>query len=169
MADQFTNRRNGLDFGFSDDPAAISRSHYERNHKTIYLFDELYEHGLTNDILAERAKAMIGEDFITCDSAEPKSIAELQREGVRAVGAVKGKDSVHHGIQWLQQQKIVIDTSCIQAQNEFRQYHWKEDKNGNALPQPVDKNDHLIDATRYAYEKDSLAAEVRTMPNPFYD
>ena len=184
MADQFTNRRNGLDFGFSSDPAALSRSHYDRARKTIYIFDELYERGLTNDVLARELKPKIGHwrlnektgemecyatDPLTCDSAEPKSIAELQREGINAIGAKKGKDSVNHGVQWLQQQTIIIDKSCINAQNEFRQYHWKEDKEGNALRDPVDKNNHFIDATRYAYEEDSLAMRVITVPNPFYN
>jgi len=167
--DQFVNLRNGLDFGFAGNPAALSRSHYDRNHKTIYIFDELYEHGLTNDVLAEHLKPKIGywrinekteelecygTDVLICDSAEPKSIAELQNEGINAIGATKGKDSITHGIQWLQQHVIIIDANCINAQNEFRQYHWKEDKDGNALSQPVDKNNHFIDATRYAYESD---------------
>ena len=167
MHDQFVNRRNGLDFGFSDNPAGLSRSHYDTNHKRIYIFDELYETGLTNDILAARVIDKVGKDIVICDSAEPKSIAELQREGVNAVGAKKGKDSVNHGIQWLQQQTIIIDSSCVNTQNEFRQYHWKEDKNGNALPQPVDKHNHIIDATRYAYENDSLARQVKTVRSPF--
>jgi len=156
MQNQFTNRRNGLDFGFSSDPAALSRSHYDRKHSTIYIFSEFYERGLTNDVLAVELLDICGDDLIVCDSAEPKSIAELRREGVSVKGAIKGKDSVNHGIQWLQQQTIVIDKSCINTQNEFRQYHWKEDKDGNAIRQPIDKNDHLIDATRYAYEDDSL-------------
>ena len=158
MQDQFVSRRNGLDFGFSDNPAALSRSHYERDRKTIFIFDELYERGLTNDLLADQLKPKIGKDMLVCDSAEPKSIAELQKYGIKAVGAVKGKDSVNHGIQWLQQQIIIIDSKCINAQNEFRQYHWKEDAHGNRLPQPVEKFDHYIDATRYAYEADSLAS-----------
>jgi len=169
MQAQFTNRRNGLDFGFSSDPAALSRSHYNRARKTIYIFDELYERGLTNDVLAGLLMEKIGDDVIVCDSAEPKSITELQREGIKAIGAKKGKDSVNHGIQWLQQQMIVVDKSCINTQNELRQYHWKEDKYGNALRQPVDKNDHIIDATRYAYENDSTAASITAVPNPFYD
>jgi phage terminase large subunit len=168
MVDQFTNRRNGLDFGFSSDPAAISRSHYDRNHKTIYIFDELYELGLTNDVLAVDIKEMIGQDYITCDSAEPKSIAELQRHGVNALAAKKGKDSVIFGIQWLQQQRIVIDKKCVKAKNEFMQAKWKEDKDGNAIRQPVDKNNHYIDATRYAYEQDSMASVVTVVANPFY-
>jgi phage terminase large subunit len=156
MQNQFTERRNGLDFGFSNDPAALSRSHYDSKHKTIYIFNELYERGLTNDVLAGELMAICGSDVIICDSAEPKSIKELQNEGISVKGAIKGKDSVNHGIQWLQQQKVIIDKSCINTQNEFRQYHWKEDKDGNAIRQPIDKNNHIIDATRYAYEDDSL-------------
>jgi phage terminase large subunit len=154
MAAQFTNRRNGLDFGFSSDPAALAVTHFDRMRKTIYIFDELYETGLTNDILAERITEKVNNDMVICDSAEPKSIQELSNHGVNATGAKKGKDSVTFGIQWLQQQTIVIDKKCINAQNEFSTYHYKEDAGGNALPVPVDKNNHLIDATRYALEDD---------------
>lgn len=174
MKAQFTNKRNGLDFGFSTDPAAISISHYDRTRKTIYIFDELYETGLTNDILAERIKDKLGvwikkkdseeleftyTERIVCDSAEPKSIEELNKYGVSAADARKGKDSVVHGIQWLQQQKIIIDTRCLNAQTEFQTYKWKEDAGGaivrsGGLPVPLDRNNHFIDATRYAYEDD---------------
>lgn len=167
MQAQFTDRRNGLDFGFSSDPAALSRSHYDRARKTIYIFAELYETGLTNDVLADALKPIVGRDTLVCDSAEPKSIAELKRYGIYATGAEKGKDSVLFGIQWLQQQIIVIDVSCINARNEFMQYKWKEDKNGIAMRQPVERNDHIIDATRYAYEQDSLAYEVVLVDDPF--
>lgn len=167
MLDQFTNRRNGLDFGFSSDPAAITRSHYDSNHKIIYIFDEFYETGLTNDLLAIEARKICGHDRIICDSAEPKSIAELRLYGVDAQPAIKGKDSVLFGIQWLQQQTIVVDSKCINTKNEFMQYKWKEDKNGNAIRQPVDKNNHIIDAARYAYEEDSLAYETTMIDDPF--
>lgn len=154
MRDQFTNRRNGLDFGFASDPAALSRSHYDRMRKTIYIFDELYETGLTNPRLAEALLPMVGMDSVTCDSAEPKSIRELKDNGINTRAAKKGKDSVNYGIQWLQQQTIVIDAKCINSKNEFMQYKWKEDKAGNAMRDPVDKMNHIIDATRYAYEED---------------
>lgn len=155
MRNQFTNRRHGLDFGFAADPAALVVSHYDRMRKTIYIYDELYELGLTNDLLAAAIKPRVGGDCVTCDSAEPKSIAELQRYGVTAAPAIKGKDSVLFGVQWLQQQQIVIDIHCVNAINEYRQYHWREDKNGNVIREPVDKHNHLIDATRYAYESES--------------
>jgi phage terminase large subunit len=152
MVDQFANRKNGLDFGFSSDPAALPVTHYDKAHKIIYVFKELYERGLTNDLLADEVKELIGRDYVVCDSSEPKSIAELQGYGVTAGAAKKGKDSIVHGIQWLQQQTIVIDSGCINTQNEIQGYKWREDKDGNAIRQPVDRNNHLIDALRYAYE-----------------
>ncbi len=154
MDDQFTNRRNGLDFGFSNDPAAITKSHYDKKRKTIYIYGEFYERGLTNDLLATEAINLVGNDYIVCDSAEPKSIQELKDHGVMAMPAKKGPDSVLYGIQWLQQQMIIIDVSCLMTKNEFQQYKWKEDKDGNALRKPVEINNHLIDGLRYAYEED---------------
>ena len=155
MMEQFTNRRNGGDFGFSADPAAVGVSHYDTMRKTIYFYKELYETGLTNDVLAQRVKDMIGDERIIFDSAEPKSIQELCNHGVNAVGAKKGKDSVTFGIDWLKQQAIIIDASCINMRNELQQYHWKKDAGGNSLKIPVDKNNHLIDGgLRYAYEDD---------------
>jgi phage terminase large subunit len=155
MRDQFTNRRNGLDFGYSSDPAAVVVSHYDRMRKTIYICDELYQTSLTNDLLAGEVTRMCGSDIVTCDSAEPKSITELNQHSVNARSASKGKDSVLHGIQWLQQQTIIIDSKCINMRNEMQGYKWKEDKGGNALPVPVDADNHLIDALRYAYEGDA--------------
>jgi phage terminase large subunit len=152
--DQFVNHRNGLDFGYSADPAAVIVSHYDKMRKTIYIYNELYQTGLTNDKLAEEALKMIETRPVTCDSAEPKSIAELQRYKVSARAASKGKDSVLHGIQWLQQQTVIVDSKCINMRNELQGYKWKEDKGGNALPIPVDSDNHLIDALRYAYEGD---------------
>jgi len=156
MRDQFTNHRNGLDFGFSSDPAACPVTHYDKMRKTIYIYDELYQTGLTNDKLAEELKALISDRSVTCDSAEPKSVVELQRYGISARSATKGKDSVLHGIQWLQQQTIIVDSKCINMRNELQGYKWKEDAGGNALPVPVDRDNHLIDALRYAYEDDAL-------------
>lgn len=152
----FINRRNGLDFGFASDPAALARTHYDTKKKTIYIFRELYERGLTNDILANELRPVLEKDDIVCDSAEPKSIQDLVNAGIRARGARKGKDSVNHGIQWLQQQTIIIDKSCVNTRNEFQSYQWKKDRDGNSLRIPVDKNNHIIDALRYAYEDDMI-------------
>lgn len=156
MRNQFIYPRVGLDFGFSSDPAALVVSHYDRSRKTIYIYDELYETGLTNDVLASEVKARVTDNLVVCDSAEPKSIAELRRYGINAGSAKKGKDSVLFGIQWLQQQTIIVDKQCINMQNELSLYKWREDKDGNAIRQPVDKNNHLIDGLRYAYEDEGL-------------
>lgn len=154
MADQFTNPRYGLDFGFASHPAGISVSHYDQTRKTIYIFDELYETGLTNDLLSIEALRLCKDGRIIGDSAEPKSIAEMQQHRVNITGAKKGKDSITFGIDWLKQQTIIIDKKCVNHIKEFQQYQWKKDANGNAVtpPKPVDKNNHLIDALRYAYE-----------------
>ena len=159
MHAQFTNHRNGLDFGFASDPAALAVMHYDRTNKVLYIFDELYERGLTNNLLANEIKRLIGDQYVTCDSAEPKSIAELRGYGVNTLSAAKGKDSVNFGIQWLQQQTIVIDSHCVNARAEFSVYHWKKDKDGNTLHIPIDKNNHLIDGVRYGCEQDMAEQE----------
>ena len=94
-------------------------------------------------------------EVITNNPMPPiNAICELIDNGIEARPAKKGKDSVNFGIQWLQQQTSIIDAQCINTKNEFMQYKWKEDKDGNAIRQPVEKNNHIIDASRYAYEDD---------------
>ena len=154
--DQFTNRKFGLDFGFASDPAALHCSNYDKMRKIIYAFDEFYETGLTNPELAALIKPIVGNEIVICDSAEPKSIKELRDNKINAVAAKKGKDSVTYGIQWLQQQTIILDKRCINARNELQTYKWKEGGDGKPVspPRPIDKNNHWIDATRYAYEEE---------------
>jgi phage terminase large subunit len=156
MHDQFTNHRYGLDFGFSVDPSALWVAHYDREHRRIYVYDELYQKGLTNDLLAVEIKNLIGSEPVVCDSAEPKSIVELQTYGVSASGAAKGKDSVLFGYQWLQQQEIIIDKSCVNTKMEISTAHWLEDAGGNPMLKPSGVNDHLISAGRYAHEQDMI-------------
>ena len=166
MTDQFTNHRAGLDFGFSSAPAAMPVMHYDAKKKTIYIYDELYERGLTNPELAKEITDRIGSKPVRCDSAEPKSIQELRSGGVSAYPAKKGKDSVNFGIQWLQQQSIIIDAKCVNAKREFSTYHWKKDKDGNAMRVPVDKHNHLIDGARYGLEDDMLDYESGSVLDP---
>jgi len=150
----FDNIRNGLDFGFADDPAAYNRIHYDPKRKIVYIFDELHEYGLTNPQLAKKLKPIIAGERIVCDSAEPKSIQELKDCGIRAVPAVKGKDSVNFGIQWLKQNQIIIDKQCQETINEFQVYQWKKTASGEVIDTPVDKFNHHIDDIRYALEED---------------
>ena len=99
-------------------------------------------------------KPIVGREYVVCDSAEPKSIKELKQYGVNAIPAQKGKDSVLFGIQWLQQHKIIIDRRCQNTINEFQLYQWRKDKDGNVLNEPIRRNDHAIDALRYALERE---------------
>lgn len=157
---QFDRIYNGLDFGYSSDPNALIRVHLDKKRKKIYVFDELYQAGMSDDELVYQCKKMIGKQYVICDSAEPKTIDYLASEGINAVGAVKGADSINRGIRWLQGYEIIIDVHCQNFKNEIEQYHWKEDKYGNAMAIPVDANNHLIDALRYALCDEILAAEV---------
>lgn len=152
--------RNGLDFGFTNDPTAFNRMYYHRASGTLYVIGEWHEKGVTNDQIALALKPILNGDSVTCDSAEPKSITELNNYGLNACGARKGKDSVMHGIQWLQQQKIIIDRTCQHTVNEFEQYHWQQDKYGETLNRPVDKYNHHIDDIRYACEDLMLDTEA---------
>ena len=150
------NLRFGLDFGFSSDPAAGVKLHYDRAHKRIYILDEIYERGLTNDHLARVLKPFAGHNYITCDSSEPKSIAELKGFGINALGAAKGPDSVVHGVQWLQGHEIIVNTKCQNMKNELTLYQWRKDRDGNSMRVPEDRDNHLIDALRYSLESESL-------------
>lgn len=155
VKDAYPMRLYGLDFGFSQDPCAAVDCAYDRKHRRLYIFRELWEKGLTNTMLADRLHDFCGHHPICCDSAEPKSIAELRNYGIHAFPAKKGPDSVVHGLQWLKGLEIVIDVSCAHLKEEMTTYQWKRDKDGNTMPIPEDKNNHLIDALRYAVEAES--------------
>lgn len=153
---KFDNYKNGLDFGFTNDPTAFVRMHYDKKRKILYITNELYERGLTNQEIAKALKPLIGSEYVTCDSAEPKSIEELKRENINALGALKGKDSVGFGIQFLKGLKIVIDITCQNVINEFQLYQWKKTRDGDVLNIPVDRDNHTIDAIRYGMEDEAI-------------
>jgi len=149
----FDKIRNGLDFGYSSDPNAYIRMHYDKPGMKIYIFEAWQAKKLTNPMIAEKLKPIISREPIFCDSAEPKSIEELRTDGIDARPVKKGKDSVLHGIKWLNKHEIIIDESLQGVINEFNTYQWKKDKDGNALPIPCGE-DHYIDSLRYATEID---------------
>ncbi len=161
---QFDSHRYGLDFGFTNDPSAVLDVSIQPSKKIIYILDEIYGHGMTNDVLAAKAKPLVGGNTVWCDSAEPKSIAELHAQGENSISSypvAKGRDSVWHSLQWLQQWHIIIDKNkCPHTINEFSQYQWQKTKDGQTINQPVEKNDHCIAALRYATERDRLGSGV---------
>lgn len=151
----FDNIREGMDWGFADDPFAWVKSHYDRKHKKLYIFDELYLYGHSNEKAFDQVKLRTSGVWITADSSEPKSVQEARNYGLNVVGAKKGQGSVEHGIKFLQSLDIIIHPRCVNVINEFKKYSYKEDKNGNVLPQPIDKYNHSIDSLRYSLEGDS--------------
>lgn len=152
----------GLDFGWYPDPLAFVRMHYDRARETIYFVDELYVNKWGNERAAEWVKSKKYTDaYVTCDSAEPKSIADLRACGIPAKEAVKGPGSVDYGMKWLQKRKIVIDRRRTpHAYDEFVNYEYERDKDGNIISGYPDANNHAIDATRYALERAFLRMGV---------
>lgn len=148
------NAAFGLDFGFTDPTAFVCMLIDNRN-KRIYVFDEWYKVGVTNaEIAAQIIKMGYGGQKIICDSAEPKSIAELQEHGIlRAEGSRKGADSVLHGIQLLQNYTFIVHTQCKEFYREICNYCWAKDKFGKPVDKPEHEFSHGPDAARYGAAK----------------
>ena len=145
---------SGLDFGYTNDPTAFFIGFLDLEGKKLYVWDELYEKGLSNKKIAERITEMgYAKERITGDSAEPKSIDELKTLGLRIQGAKKGKDSILNGIQWIQDLEIIIHPRCVNFLTEISNYTWDKDKFNNKLNKPIDDFNHLMDAMRYSLEQ----------------
>lgn len=148
----------GLDFGFTD-PNAFVCMLIDNTAMKIYVFDEWYKTGATNKVIAQAIKDKgYGGQRIICDSAEPKSIAELQEEDINAEASRKGKDSVNHGIQLIQNYEIVVhDINCPEFKKEILNYCWAKDKNGKPTDKPDHDFSHGMDAMRYGATKALIA------------
>ena len=144
----------GLDFGYTNDPTALFCGYLSIKDKKLYVYDELYKTGLSNRKIKQEINRMgYSKERITADSAEPKSIDELKALGLRMAAAVKGKDSINNGIQWIQDLEIIIHPRCVNFLTEISNYTWKTDKFNKKLNEPIDEMNHLMDAMRYALEK----------------
>jgi PBSX family phage terminase large subunit len=159
MIANFDNIRNGLDFGYATDPLAFVRWHYDKKKNGIYAIDEIYGVKISNREFAKSAREKgYQSDRINADSAEPKSIAELRNEHFMngVYGVKKGPDSVEYGEEWLDD----LDFICIDPlrtpniAREFENIDYQVDKDGNPMPRLEDKDNHTIDATRYAFAND---------------
>lgn len=138
---------HALDFGYTNDPTACV-SVFKMDNE-LYVRLNIYETGLTNDVIAQRLKE-ININSCIADSAEPKSIQELRNNGVFAEPANKGRDSVNASIDILKRYKIHLIAPCNQLEKEMNSYKWRVDKvTGNTINEPVDFNNHAIDALRY--------------------
>lgn len=140
--------RYGLDFGYSNDPAALIAV-YEYNGG--YILDEvLYRKGMSNKDLADLIKSQEIEALTIADSAEPKSIDEISHYNISIIPATKGADSVNHGIQFVQSQRISVTKRSVNLMREYRSYLWQTDKDGRQIKKPQDFQNHCMDAIRYA-------------------
>lgn len=143
----------GLDFGYTNDPSAFFVGFIDTENKKLWVWDEFYEKGMSNQKIHEKITSMgYAKERITADSAEPKSIDQLKGLGLRVTGAKKGKDSINNGIQWIQDLEIIIHPRCVNFLTEISNYTWGVDKFGNKLNVPIDDFNHLMDAMRYALE-----------------
>lgn len=149
--------RCGLDFGYTNDETASPIMFLDTEGKKLYVWDELYQKGLSNrKIYQELCSMGYGKERFTGDSAEPKSIDELKSMGLRIKGAKKGKDSIKNGIQWIQDLQIIVHPRCVNFLTEISNYTWDKDKFGNKLNKPIDDFNHLMDAMRYGLEDDII-------------
>ena len=140
----------GMDFGFTNDPTTLMAVYLHDTN--LYIKELLYRTGMTNqDIAKELERLGIGRrDEVYADKAEPKSIEEIYRMGWNIKGADKGPGSVNIGIDMLKRYQLNVTKDSVNTIKEFRNYKFKEDKNGNVLNDPVDLFNHSIDAVRYA-------------------
>jgi phage terminase large subunit len=156
----FHNIKRGLDFGYAIDPLSYNVVHYDRKKKRLYIFHELYKVGLSNysayhDYIKHENK---NNEMVLGDSAEPKSLHELRQYGLKVRGVKKGPDSVEYGIKFLQSLEAIIidDIRCPETAREFLTYELDKDANGNFKAAYPDRNNHSIDAVRYALNDEAM-------------
>lgn len=155
--DQFDRILQGVDWGFFPDPWQWGKMHYDAGRRVLYIFDELRLYKKSNQ---ETYQALVKEkhvasgELIIADSAEPKSVADYRAYGLTCRGAEKGPESVKYSMKWLQGlSAIVIDPQrCPYSADEFSNYELEPDPNeeGSFISEYPDKNNHCIDAVRYA-------------------
>lgn len=152
---RFDNICEGIDWGYSIDPFVWVKNHYNRKYKTLYIFDEIYQAGLSNDDAIEKViKKHNRSTEIIADREEPKSIDDFEDSGLPIQAARQGPGSISYGIKRLQGLKaIIIDPDrCPNAAREFSEYSLEQNKDETIKSKFPDKNNHTIDAVRYSLE-----------------
>ena len=159
--------RRGLDFGYTNDPTAIIDVYY---YNGGYIFDEImYLKGQSNQKIADFLGLQEKETLTIADSAEPKSIDEIKLYGVNIMATTKGQGSILAGIQFVQGQRISMTKNSVNLIREYRSYLFKADKNtGKILNEAEDKENHAMDAIRYAMMSLSRPQEFQTTAKVSY-
>lgn len=160
----------GLDFGYTNDPTAFIAALVDTEAKELYIYDEHYQKAMTNEDIVNMIKYKgYAKEKITADSAEPKSIDDIKRKGIRRIKAAKkGKDSILNGIQNIQDYKIIIHPKCENFITEINNYVW-DNKNGVAINKPIDDFNHLQDALRYAMEDINSKKKLQLMDKSIFN
>ena len=157
----------GLDFGFTNDPSALE--HVIEAHGDLWIDELIYSTGLTNPMIAERAKAedLNPDKEIVADCAEPKSIRELNGMGLWVSPSPKGADSIVSGLDILKRYRLHFTRRSLGIIDNVRSYSWAKDRDGNRINKPEDRNNHGIDAIRYvalkhlAVKRDARGVRLR--------
>lgn len=167
----------GLDYGYTNDPTAFIAFLCNPVTKEIFIFDEFYKTKMLNtDIAQEIKRRGYAKERIRADAAEPKSNDDLKRLGLaRVLPSVKGPDSILNGISAIQEYMIYVHPACTNTIMELSSYAWQTDNNQNGLNKPIDRNNHLMDALRYAFydvrffKPENPAVRTRLTPDQRYE
>lgn len=162
--------RYGLDFGYSNDPTALIAIY---KYNGAFILDEcLYMKGLSNKQIADSILSL-NQALIKADSAEPKSIDEIRNYGINILPASKGQGSISQGIQFVQDQRILVTKRSVNIIDEYKRYLWMTDKEGKIINEPSPVFNHAMDAIRYGLDSyrdkkpNPPATAVRVMSDPY--
>ena len=162
--ERFDRLKYGLDFGYAGDPLAFVKINFDKTRRRLFIFGEIYGLRIANAKAVQMIKALnVFNQLVTADSAEPRTINEFKQLGLNIKGAKKGQGSIENGIKWLQDlEEIIIDPiRCPNVAREFNDYEIEKDKDGNLKGDYLDKDNHSIDATRYAMESEIINARAK--------
>lgn len=153
----------GLDYGYTNDPSTLFCGLVDTTSKTIWVFDEMYRRGMSNEAIADEVIKMgYAKEHIRADASEPKSNDRLRKLGLqRLTPAIKGPDSIRNGIDFIQGYHLIIHPKCVNFITEISNYTWDTDKKtGEKINVPIDDFNHLMDAMRYALEPFSFKSKA---------
>lgn len=157
--------RQGADWGFSVDPSVLVQCAIVG--RTLYVIHEVYKVGCEIDFLPDLFRTIPEAERwpTTADSARPETISYMQRHGFpKILPAVKGPRSLEEGVEFLRSFDIVVHPRCQHTIDELTLYSYELDPlTGQVLPKLRDKNNHVIDAVRYACEGARRAVKRRVI------
>ena len=145
-------KRYGVDFGFSNDPTAVVAV-YEDEDESLYLKTELCDIKILTPVLIDKLRKLPDALFV-CDNARPEIIAEMQANGLRAIGSNKTAGEKMNGkrynIELVMRRKIHYLRTDTELEREYLTYAWRKKSTGEIIDEPQDGNDHIMDALAYA-------------------